>query len=227
MHLIQLCMSGRMNTLPQQLPPAFLESTKSIVNPGLTRALSSQMTGQPSQIMSHSTGPQRQSTLGGAMRPQYTGQVAPTNMNALSSPHSAGFVFHPPGTWDITPAELAQSNVFFDSLDTTRQGFIPGDRAVPFMMESKLPGDVLAHIWDLADIRGEGQLSREEFAVAMRLIQDTLAGTTNELPAQLPVSMIPPSLRAPQTSLLPTQSKLPVLNHQRLPCALTYVSFLI
>jgi hypothetical protein len=46
---------------------------------------------------------------------------------------------------------------------------------------------------ELADIRGQGALNRDEFAVAMRLIVDKQAG--KELPAALPASMIPPSLR--------------------------------
>jgi epidermal growth factor receptor substrate 15 len=92
---------------------------------------------------------------------------------------------------------LAQSNIYFDSLDINRLGYITGDRAVPFMMESKLPGEILARIWDLADIRGEGKLNREEFAVAMRLIQDTLAGGVESLTANLSPGMVPPSLREP------------------------------
>ncbi|KAH9810975.1 hypothetical protein DFH28DRAFT_983376 [Melampsora americana] len=196
MHLIQLCMSGRLATLPAQLPPALLESAPSSVNPTLARAISPQMTGQPSHVLSHSTSSQRQSTLHSAIRPQYTGQIASATMHPLaSSSQAASSPFQPSGQWDISPAELAQSNVFFEQLDPTRQGYITGDRAVPFMMESKLSGETLAQIWDLADIRGEGQLTREEFAVAMRLIQDTLAGATGSLPTQLPVSMIPPSLR--------------------------------
>ncbi|EGG01563.1 uncharacterized protein MELLADRAFT_78994 [Melampsora larici-populina 98AG31] len=198
MHLIQLCMSGRLATLPAQLPPSLMESARSPVNPALVRALSPQMTGQPSQVLNHSTGSQRQATLNSSIRPQYTGQHAAATMPPLASSSqalSASATFPPQAQWDISPAELAQSNVFFEQLDPTRQGFITGDRAVPFMMESKLPGETLAQIWDLADIRGEGQLTREEFAVAMRLIQDTLAGANESLPTQLPVSMIPPSLR--------------------------------
>lgn len=219
MHLIQLCMSGRMSTLPARLPSALLESSKLSITPGLTRALSPQMTGQASHIISHSTGPPRHSALNGSLRPQYTGQTLAASVPAQSwasqtSPVSSAF--QASGQWDISPAELAQSNVFFDSLDPTRQGFITGDRAVPFMMESKLPGDILAQIWDLADIRGEGQLNREEFAVAMRLIQDTLVGATEGLPAQLPVSMIPPSLRAgraPPATIPPIQGELIIHDH--------------
>ncbi len=47
---------------------------------------------------------------------------------------------------------------------------------------------------DLADIRKEGKLTREEFAVAMHLINDKLAG--KPLPSTLPMSTVPPGLRS-------------------------------
>lgn len=56
---------------------------------------------------------------------------------------------------------------------------------------------ILAHahsfVRDLADIRKEGKLTRDEFAVAMHLINVKLSG--QEIPTSLPVSLVPPSLR--------------------------------
>lgn len=46
---------------------------------------------------------------------------------------------------------------------------------------------------DLADIRHEGKLTRDEFAVAMHLINTKLAG--QDVPTTVPNSLIPPSLR--------------------------------
>jgi len=51
--------------------------------------------------------------------------------------------------WDITPAEKARSDSFFDTLDTRRQGVVEGDQAVPFFLESRLPEAVLAQIWSV------------------------------------------------------------------------------
>lgn len=50
---------------------------------------------------------------------------------------------------------------------------------------------------DLADIRQTGALNKDEFAVALKLIRDKVAG--KEVPQTLPASLIPPSLR--QSSL--------------------------
>lgn len=69
-----------------------------------------------------------------------------------------------------------------------------GEEAVSFFKESGLPETVLAHIWDLADITSTGRLSKDEFAVAMHLINMKKANNT-PLPEKLPMPMVPPSLR--------------------------------
>ena len=56
---------------------------------------------------------------------------------------------------------------------------------------------------DLADINNDGRLTRDGFAVAMHLIQGTLAG--KELPTSLPQSLIPPSMRT-NGATLPQES---------------------
>jgi epidermal growth factor receptor substrate 15 len=47
---------------------------------------------------------------------------------------------------------------------------------------------------DLADINSDGRLTRDGFAIAMYLIHAKLAG--KEIPASLPPSLVPPSMRA-------------------------------
>ncbi|GAA95685.1 hypothetical protein E5Q_02342 [Mixia osmundae IAM 14324] len=98
--------------------------------------------------------------------------------------------------WDITPEDKSIADGFFDELDPSRQGFIEGQVAVPFFLRSGLSEAILAQIWDLSDVRSEGRLDREEFAIAMRLITDT----TNDkvVPTTLPASLVPPSMRAQQ-----------------------------
>ncbi|KAI8461826.1 hypothetical protein BY996DRAFT_4631241 [Phakopsora pachyrhizi] len=203
MHLIQLTMSGNLSTLPSTLPQSLFDSAAGKPAAG-TLPIPSQLTGQQSLP---TVSPRRQLTLSNSIRPQYTGQPAPVgNTNSQVSNTGIASVTSPTRVpWDISPAELAQSNIYFDTLDINRQGYITGDRAVPFMMESKLPGEILARIWDLADIRGEGKLNREEFAVAMRLIQDTLASGSESLLPNLPPAMVPPSLRDSGKNLPPIQ----------------------
>jgi epidermal growth factor receptor substrate 15 len=49
--------------------------------------------------------------------------------------------------WSVSPEAKASSDTFFDGLDSQRRGYIEGDVAVPFMLESKLPKSELAQIW--------------------------------------------------------------------------------
>ena len=62
-------------------------------------------------------------------------------------------------------------------------------------MKSKLPNSVLQQIWALLDISQDGQLDRDEFAVAMFLVDHKLQG--NDLPDTLPDRLVPPSKRNP------------------------------
>jgi hypothetical protein len=60
-------------------------------------------------------------------------------------------------------------------------------------MQSGLHKNLLAHIWDLADMQNRGKLNSDEFAVAMHLIYGKLNGA--DLPRNLPENLIPPSMR--------------------------------
>lgn len=61
------------------------------------------------------------------------------------------------------------------------------------MLESGLPQPVLAHIWNLCDMKETGKLNAEQFALARYFIQHKQNG--QELPAKLLPNMIPPTLR--------------------------------
>lgn len=61
------------------------------------------------------------------------------------------------------------------------------------MLNSNLPAKVLNKIWSLADIDQDGSLDRDEFALAMHLVQVKLKDY--ELPPRLPVHLIPLSKR--------------------------------
>ena len=67
------------------------------------------------------------------------------------------------------------------------------------MVKSKLPNSVLRRVWALSDIDQDGMLDRDEFAVAMFLIDHKLAG--NNIPEKLPERLIPPSKRARNRAL--------------------------
>ncbi|KAI9067071.1 EF-hand [Trametes sanguinea] len=111
-----------------------------------------------------------------------------------------------PSELDITPEERARYDRFFEQLDTSRKGYLLSDVAVPFFARAKLPNDVMATIWDLADSEHDGRLTRDDFAVAMHLIRRKLAG--KELPTTVPASLLASRSR-PESSPSPRQESRP------------------
>jgi epidermal growth factor receptor substrate 15 len=211
-------MSGKITTLPPTLPPGLYEiasdGTPSRNMSASPAPIPRQSTGQQSNlapIPRQATGQQQYQQPTSPIAPNMTGGRFPSqpmqpnvtggsfNNNFSPSVPQSGFAsaFAPPTSstvpWDVSPAEKASSDKFFDGLDKSGRGILEGDVAVPFMLESKLSEVVLAAVWDLADVRKEGNLTKDEFAVAMYLIKGKLAG--RELPEVLPASLVPPSLR--------------------------------
>ncbi|KAL4074701.1 hypothetical protein V8B97DRAFT_1951878 [Scleroderma yunnanense] len=200
MYLIQASMSNKLSFIPTTLPPGLYEQASGAVVP--------QATGGSAHLGSPASSP-FPSPLSKQMlvQPQFTGQMhnaPPALPSRRPQPvaHTPAIPsFQPvaaPPHWDITPVEKAASDRFFDTLDTLRRGYIEGEVAVPFMLQSKLPEETLAQVWDLADINSDGRLTRDGFAVAMHLIQGKLSG--KDIPSTLPPTLVPPSMRTPVPS---------------------------
>ena len=233
MYLIQASMSGQLPFIPTTLPPGLYEMASDQALPGSTVAShttgnsgsfhhgmpgSFPQTSGPGIVQAQLTGKQLQPQYSGRpLQQQFTGPVAQnqTGSSARKAPASAPIsAFTPPQSqlaWDVTTTEKASADKLFDGLDTLNRGYIESDVAVPFMLQSKLPGTDLATIWfalsiyslrltshtvrrDLADLNNDGRLTRDGFAVAFHLIQGKLSG--KEIPITLPASLMPPSMRA-------------------------------
>lgn len=111
--------------------------------------------------------------------------------------------------WLVSPQEKAHFDNIFATVDTAKSGIISGDQAVAFFMKAQLPDEILAQIWDLADIDADGQLTKDEFAVAMHLVRQVRAG--RELPQTVPPALIPPSMRRrPPVNAAPVPAPMPV-----------------
>ncbi|KAG2366795.1 hypothetical protein BDR07DRAFT_1449158 [Suillus spraguei] len=186
MYLIQASMAGQLSFIPTSISPSLYE--------------------QAGGVSVHTTGGSANFSTPGfppvprhnAVQPQLTGQASPVPPlpNRRLAPSRLAPTVPPfPGVaqWDVTAAEKASADRLFDTLDSQHRGYIEGDVAVPFMLLSKLPEDVLAQVWDLADINNDGRLTRDGFAVAMHLIQGNLSG--KDVPSTLPPTLVPPSMR--------------------------------
>ncbi|KAI8141926.1 hypothetical protein BJV82DRAFT_670019 [Fennellomyces sp. T-0311] len=165
MHYIAKLMDGTLITLPTQLPPSVYATAN-----GDTTVV------QPSPRPAASPRPPQQ---------QRSQTIDSLGTMAFSAPAQETTA------WDVTPQEKIQFDAFFDKIDGQRTGFVQGPEAVEFFKNSRLPEVELAHIWDLADSKQQGRLSRDQFAVAMHLIHARLRGEV--LPNTLPTTLVPPS----------------------------------
>lgn len=89
----------------------------------------------------------------------------------------------------IVNKERAKYDALFESLSPVN-GRISGSTAKDQLLKSKLPNSVLGKIWKLSDVDKDGFLDKDEFALAMHLINIKLQG--NDIPFELPDHLIPP-----------------------------------
>uniref|UniRef100_A0A8C2X5E5 Intersectin-1 n=1 Tax=Cyclopterus lumpus TaxID=8103 RepID=A0A8C2X5E5_CYCLU len=115
--------------------------------------------------------------------------------------------FAGPDVFLISVDERAKHDQQFLSLSPTAGGYITGDQARNFFLQSGLPPPILAQIWALADMNSDGRMDIHEFSIAMKLIKLKLQG--HPLPPALPPSMqqaaltLPPQSAFGKTPLLP------------------------
>ena len=74
------------------------------------------------------------------------------------------------GTWKPIPQNQPYYDKLFMTADMSRANSISGKEAVEFFSRSKLPNEILRHVWQLSDRKGTSTLDREDFAYACRLI---------------------------------------------------------
>ncbi|KAJ5103887.1 hypothetical protein N7532_004416 [Penicillium argentinense] len=178
MHLLTSFKSGALRGIPQTLPPGLYDAAARRGSGRGSFGARPEVPPVPA-IPKQFTGPQRTSS-----------PMSPASRTQFGTPLSAQST----GDWLINPQEKAHFDSIFETVDTARAGVITGDQAVAFFMKAQLSEEVLAQIWDLADIDADGQLTREEFAVAMYLVRLQRSGK-EPLPQTLPPALIPPNMR--------------------------------
>ena len=191
MHYIQGLMNGTISHVPAVLPAGMYEQAA-----GLAQLPTTSPPTPASGVASFRTPSISQVPPAAPLRAQSTG--ASQLQSTLGPMNAAGVASPVPQTpradnWSISAAEKTRFDGFFDSLDTTKSGSLEGSLVVPFFLQSGLDETTLAHVWDLADVSQSGTLSREEFAIAMKLISERISGT--ELPQTLPHTLLPSSIR--------------------------------
>ncbi|XP_052775791.1 epidermal growth factor receptor substrate 15-like 1 isoform X2 [Mya arenaria] len=103
--------------------------------------------------------------------------------------------------WVVTPADKVSYEAMFRKADLDMDGYVSGQEIRDIFLQSGLPNNILAHIWNLSDMKGIGKLTLDQFCLAMYLVQQKIKGI--DPPPQLTPELVPPSLRpgaAPDTA---------------------------
>jgi hypothetical protein len=144
-----------------------------------------------------------------AFTPIGYGGAAPANVYAPP----AALSYSPPTAtslsggfdWSIDDASRRRNAQLFNQLDRARVGKLSGVQARNVLAESGVPMTVLAQIWTLADYDRDGQLTVDEFCIAMHLVD--VAKTGRALPATLPLELMSASGRV-RTAAMPADEDL-------------------
>ncbi|XP_068447855.1 epidermal growth factor receptor substrate 15 isoform X2 [Clinocottus analis] len=96
--------------------------------------------------------------------------------------------------WAVSSADKAKYDELFSKTDGDMDGLVSGPEVRDIFLKTGLPSATLARIWELCDIGDIGKLTREQFALALHLINQRLTKGL-EPPQSLTPEMIPPSDR--------------------------------
>jgi len=192
MHLIDTVKNGEKlpNILPPDLVPFSYRRPGLGLNSGTVQAgLTNTQMAPTSAFLSSSSSPSITSS---------SASSAPAVDPKLNRTASLPVSNYPPPAMLLTEWAIPQPSKLkytqqFNTNDRTRTGFLTGPQARNILLQSGLPQQILAQIWNLSDIDVDGRLTCEEFVLAMHLIDCVKAG--DPLPANLPPDLIPPSQR--------------------------------
>jgi epidermal growth factor receptor substrate 15 len=141
MYFIQGVMNNKISSIPTSLPPGLYHQAGGGKEPfGPVKSHISGNSGSFNPVVRSFQQDTGEIQL---LQPDITGpssQLKVPIVSARSFTHSNGY-------GDVSPAEKASSDRHFDTLDSQKRGYIEGDVAVPFMLDSTLPAEDLAEIW--------------------------------------------------------------------------------
>ncbi|TPX33310.1 hypothetical protein SmJEL517_g03714 [Synchytrium microbalum] len=188
MYLISKLRSGALSQVPPSVPQALWNIVALAVSPPAS----------PMPTLAR-TPPSTPGPANGMPRPSQTPQ-------AMTPQSAAG------DSWAVPMADRTSYTAYFEKLDVGNRGYLTGEDAYQFFVKSKLQEVDLHRVWDLSDVNKAGRLTKDEFILAMFLINMRMAG--QDLPLSLPSNLIPPSSKSmsnrnPSTNSLGIAASLP------------------
>ncbi|XP_075063467.1 epidermal growth factor receptor substrate 15-like 1 isoform X2 [Mixophyes fleayi] len=122
------------------------------------------------------------------------GSMSSLNSAGSLSPKHSSKPSQPAVNWVVPLTDKIRYDDIFLQTDLDMDGYVSGLEVKDIFMQSGLPQNILAHIWALADTRQMGKLNKDQFALAMYLIQQKVSKGIDP-PQVLSPDMIPPAER--------------------------------
>uniref|UniRef100_A0A8D0CJY4 Epidermal growth factor receptor pathway substrate 15 n=1 Tax=Scleropages formosus TaxID=113540 RepID=A0A8D0CJY4_SCLFO len=116
----------------------------------------------------------------------------PSHKDGRSSHSASKIPPSKPAAWVVSPTDKAKYDELFTKTDTDMDGLVSGPEVRDIFLKTGLPSTTLARIWELCDTGDTGKLTRDQFALALHLINQKLAKGVDP-PQALTPEMIPPS----------------------------------
>nr|XP_034972875.1 epidermal growth factor receptor substrate 15-like 1 isoform X2 [Zootoca vivipara] len=187
MHLVYRALEKE--PVPPALPPPLVPPSKRKKAPSLPGAVPVLPASPPPKDSLRST-------------PSHGSVTSLNSAGSLSPKHSLKQVQQPPTSWVVPLTDKLRYDEIFLKTDLDLDGFVSGLEVKDIFMHSGLSQNLLAHIWALADTRQMGKLNKDQFALAMHLIQQKVSKGIDPPQVLLP-DMIPPSERTTPAQTLP------------------------
>ncbi|XP_053556022.1 epidermal growth factor receptor substrate 15-like 1 [Bombina bombina] len=147
------------------------------------------------------------------------GSMSSLNSAGSLSPKHSSKATQPALNWVVPMVDKIRYDDIFLQTDLDMDGYVSGLEVKDIFMQSGLAQNLLAHIWALADTRQMGKLSKDQFALAMYLIQQKVSKGIDP-PQVLSPDMIPPGERSTPIQTLsgymtPIGNEIPNLTEMR------------
>lgn len=102
--------------------------------------------------------------------------------------------------WVVSASDKSRFDSMFTKSDLDNDGLVSGLEIKDVFLQSGIPNLCLANIWSLCDTNQSGKLTREQFALAMWMVERKRNGY--DPPDFLAPNMVPPSQRSGAVDIL-------------------------
>lgn len=185
LHLVKMAKTG------QTIPPALPKDTINLLRQRMNVGVAAPPPIRPPAIVSPPTVPQM----------PLVPSPEPVLSQAMEPPKITSPPLIPPAPqptitsqWFISPEDRLKFSNLFTQADADNDGFVSGVEIKDIFLQSGVPQTMLAHIWNLCDFHQQGKLTKEQFLIAMFLIQRKV------------VQNLDPPQAIPQELLMPSES---------------------